>query len=88
MSQEAADLASVAKQISQQVARLHKLAAGGVDGALKGEYADKIHSSAATWPANWTRWWAATRRCPARAIGWIPDLEQAQKYVAPGPEPR
>ena len=29
ISEEAAHLASVAKQISQQVARLHKLAAGG-----------------------------------------------------------
>ena len=45
ISQEAAHLASVAKQISHQVARLHNLAPGGTDGALKGEYADKIHSS-------------------------------------------
>ena len=66
ISQEAAHLASVAKEISDQVARLHKLAQGGTDGALKGQYADKIHSSSKDLAGSWTRWWAATRRWPPR----------------------
>ena len=79
ISEEAAHLASVAKQISQQVARLHKLAAGGADGALKGEYADKIHSSAGDLAGELDKVVGRYQKVSAALNGWIPDLEQAQK---------
>jgi hypothetical protein len=79
ISEEAAHLASVAKQISQQVARLHKLAAGGADGALKGEYADKIHSSAGDLAGELDKVVGRYHKVSGALNGWIPDLEQAQK---------
>jgi hypothetical protein len=79
ISQEAAHLASVAKQISQQVARLNKLAAGGADGALKGQYADKIHSSAGDLAGELDKVVGRYQKVSSALNGWIPDLEQAQK---------
>ncbi|HWG15786.1 MAG TPA: hypothetical protein VG268_21180 [Streptosporangiaceae bacterium] len=79
ISQEAAHLASVAREISDQVARLHTMAAGGADGALKGEYADKIHSSAQDLAGELDKVVGRYQKVSAALNGWIPDLEQAQK---------
>jgi hypothetical protein len=79
ISQEAAHLASVAKEISDQVARLHTMAAGGADGALKGQYADKIHSSAKDLAGELDKVVGRYQKVSAALNGWIPDLEQAQK---------
>jgi hypothetical protein len=79
ISQEASHLASVAREISSQVAELHKIAAGGADGALKGAYADKIHSSAADLAGQLDKVVGRYQQVSAALNGWIPDLEQAQK---------
>ena len=79
ISQEAAHLASVAREISGQVARLHTMAAGGADGALKGQYADQIHSSAKDLADELDKVVGRYQKVSAALNGWIPDLEQAQK---------
>lgn len=43
---EAQYLSQMAGQISDEVAALRKIANGGADGALKGQYADQLHSAA------------------------------------------
>ena len=79
ISQEAAHLGSVAREISDQVARLHTMAAGGADGALKGQYADKIHSSAKDLADELDKVVGRYQKVTAALNNWIPDLEQAQK---------
>ncbi len=79
ISQEAAHLASVAKEISDQVSRLHTMAAGGTDGALKGQYADKIHSSSKDLADTLDKVVGRYQKVAAALNNWIPDLEQAQK---------
>jgi len=78
ISQEAAHLAAVAKEISGQVAALHQMAAGGADGALKGQYADKIHSSARELADQLDKVVGRYEKVSSALNGWIPDLEQAQ----------
>ena len=79
IGQEASHLASVAKEISDQVARLHTMAAGGADGALKGQYADKIHSSSKDLADELDKIVGRYQKVSAALSNWIPDLEQAQK---------
>ena len=79
ISQEAAHLASVAREISDQVSRLHTLAQGGADGALKGQYADKIHSSSQDLADTLDKVVGRYQKVAAALNNWIPDLEQAQK---------
>ena len=79
ISEEASHLASVAKQISGQVAALHKIAGGGADGALKGAYADKIHSSAADLADQLDKVVGRYQKVSAALTHWIPELEQAQR---------
>ena len=78
ISQEAAHLAAVAKEISGQVAALHQMAAGGADGALKGQYADTIHSSARDLAGQLDKVVGRYQKVSSALNGWIPDLEQAQ----------
>ena len=78
ISQEAAHLAAVAKEISGQVAALHQMAAGGADGALKGQYADEIHSSARELADQLDKVVGRYEKVSSALNGWIPDLEQAQ----------
>ncbi|HYY19430.1 MAG TPA: hypothetical protein VE864_11365 [Streptosporangiaceae bacterium] len=79
ISQEAAHLASVAREISDQVSRLHTMAAGGADGALKGQYADTIHSSSKDLADELDKVVGRYQKVAAALNNWIPDLEQAQK---------
>jgi hypothetical protein len=79
ISQEAAHLASVAKEISAQVGRLHKIASGGADGALKGQYAAKIQSSASDLADQLDKVVGRYQKVSAALTSWIPDLEQAQQ---------
>lgn len=79
ISEEASHLASVAKQLTSQVAELHKIASGGADGALKGAYADKIHSSAADLAGQLDKVVGRYQKVSAALTSWIPELEQAQK---------
>ncbi|HYZ57283.1 MAG TPA: hypothetical protein VE733_27785 [Streptosporangiaceae bacterium] len=78
ISQEAAHLAAVARQISDQVAALRKIGAGGADGALKGQYADKIHSSANDLAGQLGKVAGRYQKVSAALNGWILGLEQAQ----------
>jgi hypothetical protein len=78
ISQEAAHLAAVAKEISGQVAALHQMAAGGADGALKGQYADTIHSSAGDLADQLDKVVGRYQKVSSALNGWLPDLEQAQ----------
>jgi hypothetical protein len=78
ISQEAAHLAAVAKEISGQVDALHQMAAGGADGALKGQYADKIHSSARELADQLDKVVGRYQKVSSALNGWLPDLEQAQ----------
>ena len=79
ISQEASHLASVAKEISDQVSRLQTMAEGGTDGALKGQYADKIHSSSKDLADTLDKVVGRYQKVAAALNNWIPDLEQAQK---------
>ena len=79
IGQEASHLASVAKEISDQVTRLHTMAAGGADGALKGQYADKIHSSSKDLADDLDKIVGRYQKVSTALSNWIPDLEQAQK---------
>jgi hypothetical protein len=78
IGQEAAHLAAVAKEISGQVAALHQMAAGGADGALKGQYADTIHSSAGDLADQLDKVVGRYQKVSSALNGWLPDLEQAQ----------
>jgi len=78
ISQEAAHLAAMAKEISGQVDALHQMAAGGADGALKGQYADKIHSSARDLADQLGKVVGRYQKVSSALHGWLPDLEQAQ----------
>jgi hypothetical protein len=78
IGQEAAHLATVASQISGQVAALRKIGAGGADGALKGQYADKIHSSANDLAGQLDKVVGRYQKVSSALEGWRPDLEQAQ----------
>jgi hypothetical protein len=80
ISQEAAHLATVAKQIADQVAALKKIGAGGADAALKGQYADQIHSSANDLADQLDKVVGRYQKVSAALTGWIPDLEQAQTW--------
>jgi membrane-bound lytic murein transglycosylase len=79
ISEEASHLAAVAKQISSQVTELNKIANGGADGALKGAYADKIHSSAADLAGQRGKVVGRYQTVSTAQTSWIPELEQAQK---------
>ena len=68
-----------AKEISAQVGRLHKIASGGADGALKGQYAAKIQSSASDLADQLDKVVGRYQKVSAALTSWIPDLEQAQK---------
>ena len=80
ISQEAAHLATVAKQISDQVAALRKIGAGGADAALKGQYADQIHSSASDLADQLDKVVGRYQKVSTALNGWIPELEQAQTW--------
>jgi hypothetical protein len=79
ISQEAAHLASIAKEIIGEVAALHKIAAGGADGALIGNYADKIHSSASDLAGQLGKVIGRYQKVSSALSQWVPDLEDAQR---------
>ena len=78
ISQEAAHLGSVAATISNEVAALRKIAAGGADGALKGQYAAKIHSAASDLAGQLEKVVGRYQKVSSALSQWVPDLEHAQ----------
>jgi hypothetical protein len=79
ISQEAAHLASIAEEIIGEVAALHKIAAGGADGALIGKYADKIHSNASDLAGQLGKVIGRYQKVSSALSQWVPDLEDAQR---------
>jgi hypothetical protein len=79
ISQEAAHLASVAEEIISEIAALHKIAAGGADGALIGKYADKIHSNASDLAGQLGKVTGRYQKVSSALNQWVPDLEDAQR---------
>ncbi|HYZ55268.1 MAG TPA: hypothetical protein VE733_17450 [Streptosporangiaceae bacterium] len=78
IGRESAYLASVATTISQEIAALQKIAAGGADGALKGQYATKIHSAASDLASKLGDVVGRYQKVSSALSQWAPDLEQAQ----------
>jgi hypothetical protein len=78
ISQQAAHLSRVARTISDEVAALRKIAAGGADAALKGQYADQIHSSASELAGQLEKVEGRYREVSSAMSQWVPDLEHAQ----------
>lgn len=75
ISQEAAHLSTVARQISDQVAALRKIAGGGVE---VGKHADKIRSSSSDLADQLDKVVGRYQKVSAALTQWVPDLEQAQ----------
>jgi hypothetical protein len=75
ISQEAAHLSSVARQIADQVAALRQMATGGVE---VGQHAEKIRSSAGDLAGQLDKVVGRYQKVSAALTQWVPDLEQAQ----------
>lgn len=75
ISQEAAHLSTVARQISDQVAALRKIAGGGVE---VGKHAEKIRSSSSDLADQLDKVVGRYQKVSAALTQWVPDLEQAQ----------
>ena len=75
ISAEAQHLASVAVQITEQVAALRQIAA---DGTEIGEHADKIRSNAGGLATQLDKIVSRYQQVSSILDSWIPDLEQAQ----------
>jgi hypothetical protein len=75
ISQEAQHLASVAAEITSQVAALRKI---GSDGTEVGEHADKIRSQANSLAGQLDKLVGRYTKVSAALSGWVPELEQAQ----------
>ena len=78
VSQEAAHLAGVAKTISDQVTALNKIASGGTNEVLKGQYADKIRSAASDLSGQLGKVVGRYQKASSALNDYVPDLESAQ----------
>jgi hypothetical protein len=76
ISEEGAHLASVAKQITSQVAVLRKMAS---DGVQVGKTPDVIKSSASDLADQLDKVVGRYQKVSAALTGWVPELEQAQR---------
>jgi hypothetical protein len=75
IGQEAQHLASVASEITSQVAALRKISS---DGTEVGQHADTIRSSASDLAGELDKVVGRYQKVSSALNGWIPDLEQAQ----------
>jgi hypothetical protein len=75
ISEEAQHLASVATEITSQVAALRKIAASGDE---VGQHADEIRSSAKDLADQLDKVAGRYQKVSSALNGWIPDLERAQ----------
>jgi division protein CdvB (Snf7/Vps24/ESCRT-III family) len=76
VSSEAAHLASAAQEITDQIARLRRLAEGTSE--LKGQFAEKIQSSAADVAGQLGKVVGRYQRVSQALNAWVPELEYAQ----------
>ena len=77
VSRQAAHLASVAREITGQVAALRAIAAN-VDGSLAGAYATKLHAAAGDVAGRLAQVAGRYEKASAALRAWAPDLEYAQ----------
>jgi len=82
---EAQHLKQMATQISDEVSALHQIAAGGADGALKGQYADQLHAAASDLAGKivkvvgrFEKTAAALGGGGAAGLGWASELQTFQ----------
>src|SRR5262249_11221660 len=78
VGQEAAQLAGVGQQLSDQIAALRKIAASGTNGALTGQYADKVRSSASDVAGQLDKVVGRYQKVSQALNQWVPELEYAQ----------
>jgi hypothetical protein len=78
VSQEAAHLSRVATTIADEIAALRKIAAGGSDAALEGQYADQIRSSASDLAGQLDKVVGRYQKASLALSQWVPELEYAQ----------
>ena len=78
VSRQAAHLASVAKQITSQVAALRAIAADAGGGSMTGAYATKIHTAASDTSSQLAQVAGRYEKAAAALRAWVPDLEYAQ----------
>jgi hypothetical protein len=78
VSQEAAHLSRMATTLTDQIAALRKIAAGGADSVLVGQYAEKIRLSAADLAGQLGKVVGRYQKVSSALSQWAPDLEQAQ----------
>jgi hypothetical protein len=76
ISQETAHLASVAQEISGQVARLRAIASG--QSVEKGLHVEKLKSASADVAGSLDKVVGRYRKTSAALAGWVPELEYAQ----------
>jgi len=78
VSQEAAHLSRMATTLTDQIAALRKIADGGADAALVGQYAEKIRLSASDLAGQLGKVVGRYQKVSSALSQWVPDLEQAQ----------
>jgi hypothetical protein len=87
IQQEARYLKWMGEQISHEVAALRKIASGGADGALKGQYADQLHGAASdlagTMEKAVGRFTATASLLGESGGGWAGELAQLQAKSLP-----
>lgn len=83
---EADYLNQMATQIRAEVTALRKIAAGGADGALKGQYADQLHAAASDLAnqmdkviGRFRKTASALSGSGAAGLGWAGELQDFQK---------
>ena len=82
VSQEAAHLRRMATTLTDQIAALRKIADGGADAVLVGQYAEKIRLSASDLAGQLGKVVGRYQKVSSALSQWGPDLEQAQAQSA------
>ena len=82
VSHEAAHLSRMATTLADQIAALRKIADGGADAVLVGQYAEKIRLSASDLAGQLGKVVGRYQKVSSALNQWGPDLEQAQAQSA------
>src|SRR5215470_15645402 len=78
VSHEAAHLSRMATTLTDQIAALRKIADGGADAVLVGQYAEKIRLSASDLAGQLGKVVGRYHKVSSALSQWVPDQEQAQ----------
>jgi hypothetical protein len=82
VSHEAAHLSRMATTLTDQIAALRKIADGGADAVLVGQYAEKIRLSASDLAGQLGKVVGRYQKVSSALSQWVPDLEHAQAQSA------